>query len=75
MNVDPLSNLDDEGRSKISRMFGGCEEIVGIGHVANVISGGNSHSGSNQLNAYIGLEPSGKAHLGWMVLALSLIHI
>ena len=69
MNTDPLSNLDDEGRSKINRMFSGCEEIVGIGHVANVISGGNSHSGSNQLNAYIGLEPSGKAHLGWMVLA------
>ena len=69
MNSDPLSNLDDEGRSKINRMFGGCEEIVGIGHVANVISGSSSHSGSNQLNAYIGLEPSGKAHLGWMILA------
>ena len=69
MNTDPLSNLDDEGRLKINRMFSSCEEIVGINHVAKVISGEHSHSGDNQLNAYIGLEPSGKAHLGWMILA------
>jgi len=69
MNSDSLSDLDDETSSKINKMFGNCEEIVGIDHVVKVISGGMSHSGSDQLNAYIGLEPSGKAHLGWMVLA------
>ena len=69
MNSDSLSDLDDETSSKINKMFANCEEIVGIDHVVKVISGGKSHSGSDQLNAYIGLEPSGKAHLGWMVLA------
>ena len=69
MSSGPLSNLDEEGNSKINRMFSNCEEIVGVEHIANIISGGKSHSGTNQINAYIGLEPSGKAHLGWMVLA------
>lgn len=69
MSSEPLSNLDDEGSSKINRMFINCEEVVGIEHVKSIISGGKSHSGSDQINAYIGLEPSGKAHLGWMVLA------
>jgi tyrosyl-tRNA synthetase len=68
-NPDPLSLLDEEGRNKIERMFSSCEEVVGIDHVAKVISGKSSHSGNSQLNAYIGLEPSGKAHLGWMILA------
>jgi tyrosyl-tRNA synthetase len=68
-NPDPLSLLDEEGRNKIERMFSSCEEVVGIDHVAKVISGQSSHSGNSQLNAYIGLEPSGKAHLGWMILA------
>jgi|TARA_B100001996_G_C18664781_1_gene594471 tyrosyl-tRNA synthetase len=68
-NEDPLSFLDEEGRDKIARMFSSCEEIVGIEHVARVISGQPSHSGTDQLNAYIGLEPSGKAHLGWMILS------
>ena len=72
MNSDSLPDLDDETSSKINKMFGNCEEIVGIDHVVKVISGGKSHSGSDQLNAYIGLEPSGKAHLGWMVLAEAL---
>ncbi|MBT6559897.1 MAG: hypothetical protein HOL76_01390, partial [Euryarchaeota archaeon] len=66
---DPLSLLDDESRSKIERMFSSCEEVVGINHVAKVLSGKPTHSGDSQLNAYIGLEPSGKAHLGWMILA------
>ena len=68
-NPDPLSLLNEEGRDKIERMFSSCEEIVGLNHVAKIISGEKSHSGDNQLNAYIGLEPSGKAHLGWMILA------
>jgi hypothetical protein len=54
-NPDPLSLLNEEGRDKIERMFSSCEEIVGLNHVAKVISGEKSHSGDNQLNAYIGL--------------------
>jgi len=63
---DPLSSLDEEGRSRISRMFSGCAEVVGVEHVASVISGDPSHSGDDQLVAYIGLEPSGKAHVAYI---------
>jgi|TARA_B000000475_G_scaffold57751_1_gene45625 tyrosyl-tRNA synthetase len=68
-NPDPLSLLNEEERNKIERMFSSCEEIVGLNHVTKVVSGEKSHSGDNQLKAYIGLEPSGKAHLGWMILS------
>jgi tyrosyl-tRNA synthetase len=68
-NTDFLSTLDEVSRAKIERMFSSCEEVVGIDHVAKIVSGEESHSGDSQLKAYIGLEPSGKAHLGWMILA------
>lgn len=51
------------------RMFSDCAEVIGIGHVEAVLSGSATHSGDNQLVAYIGLEPSGKAHLGWLLLS------
>ena len=66
---DPLSWLDEEGRARIERMFSGCVEVVGVEHVAAVIAGGPTHSGDGQLVAYIGLEPSGKAHLAYILLA------
>jgi len=61
--------IDSESRERIERMFSGCQEVVGINHVESVLSGGSSHSGDRELVAYVGLEPSGKAHLGWMILA------
>ena len=69
---DPLSSLDEEGRSRISRMFSSCAEVVGAEHVASVMSGGSTHSGDDQLVAYIGLEPSGKAHVAYVLLADSI---
>ena len=66
---DPLSSLDEEGRACIERMFSGCAEVVGVEHVASVIAGGPTHSGDGQLVAYIGIEPSGKAHLAYILLA------
>lgn len=66
---DHLSSLDAEARAKIERMFVNVEEVVGIDHVANAISGGNTNGEDGVLRAYIGLEPSGKAHLGWVILA------
>tara|TARA_B100001123_G_C15272399_1_gene1010819 strand:- start:393 stop:1511 length:1119 start_codon:yes stop_codon:yes gene_type:complete len=66
---DPLSGLDNKSREKIERMFSGCQEVIGVEHVASVLSGGQSHSGDGQLVAYIGLEPSGKAHLAYVLLA------
>ena len=66
---DPLSGLEKESRDIIERMFSGCQEVIGVEHVASVLSGKPSHSGDGQLVAYIGLEPSGKAHLAYMILA------
>jgi len=66
---DPLYGLDEESRDAIQNMFSGCEEVVGVEHVSSVLSGAPSHSGDAQLVAYIGLEPSGKAHLGWVILS------
>ena len=51
------------------RMFSDCIEVIGADHVEAVLSGSESNSGNNQLVAYIGLEPSGKAHLGWLLLS------
>ena len=63
------SNLDKDSEDAIQSMFSGCEEVVGVEHVTSVLSGAPSHSGDDQLVAYIGLEPSGKAHLGWVILS------
>ena len=64
-----LSSLENSQRNKIERMFSGCEEVVGIDHIVSILNGKPSHSGNNQISAYIGLEPSGKAHLGWLILS------
>tara|TARA_B100001142_G_scaffold48864_1_gene46007 strand:+ start:17616 stop:18731 length:1116 start_codon:yes stop_codon:yes gene_type:complete len=69
MNHDFIESLDSESKQKLDRMFSSCEEVVGIEHVSNILTGSSTHSGSDIINAYIGLEPSGKAHLGWLVLA------
>ena len=66
---DSLSSLDKESRDSIGRMFSGCQEVIGIEHLASIMSGSRSHSGDNQIQAYIGLEPSGKAHLAYILLA------
>ena len=69
MSDGSSSEIDSKSQERIGHMFSGCQEVVGINHVESVFSGGPSHSGDQELVAYIGLEPSGKAHLGWMILA------
>tara|TARA_B100000676_G_C18026773_1_gene816083 strand:- start:510 stop:1631 length:1122 start_codon:yes stop_codon:yes gene_type:complete len=64
---DSLKN--EISHPKIARMFSECVEVVGQEHVEEVLSGKASHSGDGNLVAYIGLEPSGKAHLGWLLLS------
>ena len=66
------SELTTEDQNKIFSMFTGVEEIVGLEHVVSVLNGKESHGGDTTLRAYIGLEPSGKAHLGWIILADSI---
>ena len=48
-----LSKLDQSSRDRIERMFSGCQEVIGVDHVASVLDGGPSHSGDGQLVAYI----------------------
>ena len=66
---NPITSLSDDDRERLDRMFAGCVEVVGINHVASAIAEGTTHSGDDQLVAYIGLEPSGKAHLAYVLLA------
>jgi len=66
---DPLVSLGDEERERVNRMFASCAEVVGVEHVASAIATGSTHSGDGQLVAYIGLEPSGKAHIAYALLA------
>ena len=63
------NDLAPEVRASIDRMFSNVEEVVGLDHLTGVLSGSNSHGGDSTVRAYIGLEPSGKAHLGWVILA------
>ena len=69
MSEGTSQEINSKSRERIGNMFSGCQEVVGINHVESVLSGGPSHSGNQELVAYVGLEPSGKAHLGWMILA------
>jgi len=69
MSEQNSPEIEIDSQERIDRMFSGCQEVVGENHVQSVLSGGSSHSGDEKLVAYIGLEPSGKAHLGWMILA------
>ena len=66
---DISSMLDEAARSRLEGMFAGCDEVVGADHVISVLAGDPSHSGDEQLVAYIGIEPSGTAHLGYLILA------
>ena len=63
-----LPELSAESKARMDRMFYGCQEVIGAEHLESVFRGAASHSGDDQLSAYIGLEPSGKAHLGWIIL-------
>jgi tyrosyl-tRNA synthetase len=49
-------------------MFSSCEEVIGVEHIIKILSEPSTNS-NKVIKAYIGLEPSGKAHLGWLVLA------
>tara|TARA_A100001037_G_scaffold46901_2_gene38390 strand:- start:9270 stop:10394 length:1125 start_codon:yes stop_codon:yes gene_type:complete len=69
MSEEPLSGLEKESKDIIERMFSGCQEVIGVDHLESVLTGGLSHGGDKQIVAYIGLEPSGKAHLGYVILA------
>ena len=66
---DTPNDFPPEVRASVDRMFANVQEVIGLDHLAGVLSGSKSHGDDSIVRAYIGLEPSGKAHLGWVILA------
>lgn len=62
-------DLDATSRNRLVTMLGGVEEAVGLDHLIGIMNGGPTHSGSDVIRCYVGFEPSGKAHIGWKVIA------
>ena len=71
LNTD-FSSLGDSDRARIAWMLPGVEEVVGLDHLVSAMASGESHAGDGVLRCYVGYEPSGKAHIGWLVQALTL---
>ena len=67
-----FSALNDSDRARIAWMLPGVEEVVGLDHLVSAMASGESHAGDGVLRCYVGYEPSGKAHIGWLVQALTL---
>ena len=68
--VEGYEGLAEDGRERLMTMAGHVEEVVGVEHLVKVLGGHPSHAGDDIVRCYVGFEPSGKAHIGWKVLAL-----
>ncbi|MEE2759035.1 MAG: tyrosine--tRNA ligase [Candidatus Thermoplasmatota archaeon] len=55
-----------DASTRINLITGAAQEVVGIEHLESRIAEGGT------IRAYVGFEPSGKAHVGWKVLATNL---
>jgi len=64
--------LDGQAKERLHRMALGVQEAVGLDHLVKCLKEGTSRSGNDVIQCYVGFEPSGKAHIGWKVLALQL---
>ena len=69
---DGYAALSQEARERLHLMVGNVEEVVGVEHLIQALHSGTYHGGDGVLRCYVGFEPSGKAHIGWKVLALQL---
>ena len=69
---DGFAELDDHAKQRLLHMVSDVEEVVGVEHLIDALYHGSSHGGDGVLRCYVGFEPSGKAHIGWKVLALQL---
>jgi len=61
-----LASLSDAQRERLDLIVGAAQETVGISHLVNCIENGDT------IRSYVGFEPSGKAHVGWKIIALNL---
>jgi tyrosyl-tRNA synthetase len=67
---EAFNALDEAAKKRLLTMVASVEEVVGVEHALAVVGGGPSHGGDDVIRCYVGFEPSGKAHIGWKVLAL-----
>jgi len=67
---EAVAGMDPVALNRLVTMVGSVEEVVGVDHLIDVLSGGKSHANDEVVRCYVGFEPSGKAHIGWKVLAL-----
>lgn len=67
-----ISALSDNDRARLELMTSGVQEVVGLDHLVNCLSGKPTFGGDNTIRCYVGIEPSGKAHIGWKVLSLQM---
>ena len=56
-----------DSKSRLDLITGAAQEVVGVEHLESRIADGGT------IRAYVGFEPSGKAHVGWKVLATNLL--
>ncbi len=69
---DGYDDLEASAKERLGIMVGDVEEVVGVEHLIDALHTNTSHGGDGVLRCYVGFEPSGKAHIGWKVLALQL---
>ena len=67
-----LAELDGEQSRRLAWMMGAAQEVVGVDHLVDVMLNGKSAGGDDVIRCYVGFEPSGKAHIGWKVVSLTL---
>ena len=67
-----FSELNNEQRRRLAWMVGALQEVVGINHLVSIMLDGKSAGGDGVIRCYVGFEPSGKAHIGWKVISLTL---
>ena len=67
-----LGELSDDQSRRLAWMLGAAQEVVGVDHLVNAMLDGKSAGGDDVIRCYVGFEPSGKAHIGWKVVSLTL---
>ena len=70
-----INSLNDEQKRNLVNMIYSTEEVVGINHLIDRMLGMPSSLDDEVIRCYVGYEPSGKAHVGWLVQALCLKRI
>ena len=70
-----INSLNEDQKRNLVNMVFSSEEVVGISHIINRFLGMPSTLDDDVIRCYVGYEPSGKAHVGWLVQALSLRRI